>query len=319
MHLPSVFLAGIAAVTMLGAAHDIAAAAEIAGASKATNDAPDFITLGTMGGPVGESGRSQPANLIAAADGAWFVDVGDGAVQQMTRAGYHLPQVRGVFISHLHFDHIGGLSALIGLRHQSNAPGVLQIYGPPGTLALVDGLLASMAPSTEAGFGLPGAVRVDPATTVKVHELRDNDTVALAGMNVTVAKNTHYSFHPGSEEDKKFESLAFRFDFPARSILFTGDTGPSERVVALGKGADLLVTEMIDVPATVAAVQRINPKLSQANRDSMTKHLSAHHVNPTQVGEMATAMGVKKIVATHLVVTGADAARRQGYIDEIKV
>lgn len=294
------------------------ALAPTAAAREDVSSGSTFITLGTMGGPVAEADRSQPANLLVSGKALWFVDVGDGAVQQMARAGYHLPQVRGVFISHLHFDHIGGLSALIGLRHQANAPGVLDIYGPPGTRVLVDGLLQSMAPSTEAGFGIPGARRIDPATTVMVHELRDGSAIEIGGMKVRTVKNSHYSFEPGSEADAKFASLSYRFDLPDRSILYTGDTGPSRGVEQLGKGVDLLITEMIDVPATVAAVERINPSLSQDHRDSMRRHLSAHHVSPTQVGEMAKAMGARKVVATHLVVARAEQNRLDAYVAEIK-
>ena len=90
-----------------------------------------------------------------------------------------------------------------------------------------------------------------PEDTVEVTEIRDGARLSLDGFTVTAAENTHYSFPPGSDMDKRFDSLSFRFDLPDRSIVYTGDTGPSDAVTALARGADVLVSELID--ATVAS------------------------------------------------------------------
>ena len=122
-----------------------------------------FITLGTMGGPIASATRSQPANLLVRGDAAYLIDSGDGAVEQLVKAGYRLQQVKAVFLSHLHIDHTGGLAAVMGLRYQNNPPGQLAIYGPPGTKQLVAGIVASLHPFMESGYGLPGTQRADPA------------------------------------------------------------------------------------------------------------------------------------------------------------
>lgn len=278
---------------------------------------PVWVTLGTMGGPIPFAGRSQPANALLWTDEAWLIDCGDGAMEQLAKAGQSPRAAKVLFISHLHFDHTGGIAALIGLRYQTNAPGKLMIYGPPGTKALVDGIVASMKPAAEAGYGLPGEPKVDPADAVIVRELSDGEAVVINGVTVRAVQNSHYSFPPGSAQDRAFKSYSYRFDLPGRSILYTGDTGPSAAVERLGKGADILISELIDVDATVATVQRMAPDQTGPQLDAMRRHLTEHHLSPEQVGDMAARMRVKRVVLTHLAGPTGMSDRTSDYAQTI--
>lgn len=64
--------------------------------------------------------RSQPANALVHSGQVFLIDAGDGTVQQLARADIMLPRVESVFLSLLHADHTGGLSAVLGLRNQTN-------------------------------------------------------------------------------------------------------------------------------------------------------------------------------------------------------
>jgi ribonuclease BN (tRNA processing enzyme) len=256
--------------------------------------------------------------MLRYAGGTILIDCGDGTAEQLAKVGVRLGMVKAIFISHLHFDHTGGLAAILGLRFQTNAPGKLAIYGPPGTKALVAGLIASMAPAAEAGYGLPDSPSVSPADMVSVTEISGGSVVDLGSLKITAAQNTHYSFAPGSAADRKFKSLAFRFDLPDRSIVYTGDTGPSPAVENLARNADLLVSEMIDVDATVAAAKRNNPNIDGKMLAGLVEHLTHHHLTPTQVGELARRAGVKAVVITHFVAPGATPAMMQNYIETIR-
>ncbi|AIT82238.1 beta-lactamase (plasmid) [Novosphingobium pentaromativorans US6-1] len=246
-----------------------------------------------------------------------MVDCGDGTVEQLAHTKIRLQQVRAIVLSHLHFDHTAGIAAVLGLRFQTNIADKLTIYGPPGTKALIDGLIASMAPAIEAGYGLPDAQVASPSDTVEVVELTDRSQFRLGDIAATARQNTHYSFDPGSEADKHFKSLAFRFDAPGRSIVYTGDTGPSPAVEQLAAGADLLVSEMIDVDRTLDNVRRNTPNAAGDALSGIAEHLSRHHLTPEQVGELARKAGVKSVVVTHMVAPMASAGDRLEYIARI--
>ncbi|WP_226635029.1 MBL fold metallo-hydrolase [Novosphingobium profundi] len=316
MHIKLPIFAALAAFTSLSSPC-VAQIADEPGTTEVIPEQGRWITLGTSAGPVPSQVRSQPANLLRIEGDNYLVDAGDGVSGQLAKAGLMTAEVDGVFISHLHFDHIAGLSGLLGLRWQTNATQPLRIWGPPGTKATVDGIVASMIPGTTAGYGIPGAVRVDPRDTVEVIEIRDGADLHVGGIRVRVRSNTHYSFEPGSDLAKQFEALSYRFDLPGRSILYTGDTGPSENVNTLAQGVDLLVAEMMDVENTVAAMRRTQHNVPEQVLSNMEKHLRDHHLLPADVGRMAAAADAGAVVITHFMGRERDDPGRLNYLAEI--
>lgn len=278
-----------------------------------------WITLGTVGGPRSDGARNQPANLLLVGDDAHLVDTGDGAMTSMTRAGVAYADLRTVWISHIHFDHVGGLFAVLGLRLQTRTETPLTVYGPPGTRDIVTGLIAAMMPSARSGFGVPGETMIDPAASITVVELDDGAVVDLGDVTVRAVANTHYSFVPGSTEESYYRSLSFRFGMADRSIVYSGDTGPSQALTDLAEGADLLVTEVIDVERTIAGVRRGAPNMPPQVVEQMRHHLSAHHLTTADIGRLAQEAGVGQVVLTHFA-GGADAAGPliARYVAEVK-
>lgn len=273
-----------------------------------------FITLGTAGGPLTEVNRSQPSNALLVGDDLYLVDAGDGTAGQLVKAGFRTPQVKGLFLSHLHFDHSGGVMALLGLRMQLNAKQTLTIYGPPGTKVLIDGLLTGMDPVMKAAYGMPGA---NWDARVEVVEVVDGSALELDGLTVKVAENSHFKIPEAAGLPEKAKSLSFRFDMADRSIVYTGDTGPSEAVEKLAQGADILVSEMMDIPAVLANVLRMTPDMPKQQYQGIEWHFRAHHLMPHQVGELAAKASVTKLVVTHMVPNVINEAMDARYRAEI--
>lgn len=266
-----------------------------AGPAGAAEPKLSFTTLGTNSGPIPNPQRSQPANLLRYGDQVILADIGDGAAEQLAKAGVRVGQVQAVVISHLHFDHTAGLFALMSLRYQANDGGVLTIYGPPGTKQTVDGLLTAMGPGGIVSSSIRG-LDGKPSDKVKVVEIADGSVFDIGLVKVTATSNSHFvemSSTGGSQ------ALSFRFDAPGRSILYTGDTGPSPKVEALCKGADLLVSEIMDPDLALAKIAALRPDVPRAALQFVTAHFAKEHLSPKEVGLLAQRCGAKALVLTH--------------------
>lgn len=275
-----------------------------------------LITLGTQGGPVPNAERSQPANALILDGKPILIDAGAGVTRQLASAKISLQQIDTVFLTHLHFDHIAGVFELLALRYAVSAPGIVTIYGPPGTESMVSGLVAAMQPTADVGYGLPGAPRIPPEAGVRVVEVSDGSSMAIGDAKVRIARNTHYSFPDGTADADRFQSLSLRFEGPDRVIVFTGDTGKSAAVEKLAQDADILVSEYIDLATVEAMIRRQNPHLSEAAMAATMRHLSAHHMSLREVGDLATRARARKLILSHGIISD-DGSQREAFLKEV--
>lgn len=253
---------------------------------------------------MGNAERAQPATLLRWPGGMVLVDAGDGVTDQMVRAGIDPVKVRSIVITHIHADHIGGLFALLARRYQLIDPPVT-IYGPPGTRRMVDGLIAGLEPLIATSPALPGAAQRNPADGVRVIEFGDGDTISVEGVAVRAVANSHYLGAAAGSATSSAQSLSLRFELPGRSVVLTGDTGPSEKVVDLARGADVLVSSILDLDAAVATIRASRPGAPPAFFAAARAHFAGHHLSPEAAGQLAQSAGVKRVLFTHIGITPA--------------
>lgn len=258
-----------------------------------------FITLGTSGGPMPNPLRAQPAHLLCHADGHVLLDCGEGAIDQIGRAGIDFREVHDVVLTHHHFDHIGSLFACLGRNMMLQRQQPLNIFGPAGTELIVERLCAACDVPQEIGFGVPGQVLPHPRDFVTVTEIAPGDAVRFGAVRMTCCENTHYRTEDKLGQDG-YLSLSLRFDAPDRSICLSGDTGPCGAVEEFAKGVDLFIGELMDFDLVMRRLRATSPDVPKERLETMLNHLAPHHLTPEQLGEMAARAGAKHLVAVHL-------------------
>jgi ribonuclease BN (tRNA processing enzyme) len=189
-----------------------------------------------------------------------LVDCGTGVVSRLQEhADYH--QMTAVVISHMHADHFLDLIPYrYGLKYasydQSWQPPLL--YLPPGGEAV---LRQVVAPFSENPDFLADCFRVaeyDPYRLLSIGEFELRFVRTM---------------HPKP-------AYAISLAAAEKRMVFSADSGPSEALAELARGADLLLAE--------SAI------MSRADDPNGTTHLT-----PVDAGTLAKQAGVKRLLLTH--------------------
>jgi ribonuclease BN (tRNA processing enzyme) len=129
--------------------------------------------------------------------------------------------------------------------------------------------------------------RVALAPLVRPHEITRGGAVFRdQRLSVTAALVHHPPVEP---------AFAYRLDGPDRSVVISGDTARSEALIALARGADVLVHEAL----APGAVDRIVGAVEGGEK--LKAHILQSHTPVEEVGRVAQEAGVKKLVLSHLV------------------
>lgn len=275
-----------------------------------------LITLGTAGGPLPRTDRTQSCNLLIVNGTLYVVDVGDNVTRRIVQAGQNFRDVGKIFITHPHSDHTMGLATLLVTQWEYQRREPIDVYGPPGTVALVKGAMDYL--TVNADIRWAEGKKTDMASVFHGHDAGTGLVYQDANVKVTAVENTHFHFPPGSPPYGKYKSYSYRFETPDRVIVFTGDTGPTDAVTQLAKGADVLVTETTSVDEVVGLYKgngTWNTKTPE-EQQAFIRHMQEEHIGPAEIGRMAAAAGVKMVVMSHLGPTSRPNDDYQRYVDE---
>ena len=242
-----------------------------------------LILLGTRGGPRVGIARHNPATLILANGVPYVVDCGAGVSRQLIAAGVPLNRLRYIFLTHLHSDHMIEYGPLF-YNAWVTGGATVDAYGPRPLTQITRAFWDYMKFDIETRMADEG--RPDPRPLLVPHEIAPGVVIHNADVKVTCATVVH----PPIEQ-----AYAFRFDTRDRSIVISGDTNYSTNLIALAKGADVLVHEILYPPSVDKLVARV------PNAASLRKHIIDSHTAPEDVGRVAAAAQVKTLVLSHLV------------------
>ncbi len=256
----------------------------ISHANETTKHATQLVLLGTAGGPSVKKNRSQPASAVVVNSDIYIVDAGDGVARQLTLAGFSVADVRAIFITHNHSDHMADYGTLMLRSWMTGRRDVIQTFGPAPLTDITRAYLDYMKWDIDVRVSDEG--RAPLGDMIRAHDI-EHDGVIYADENVKV---TVFTVRHGAAKP----AYGYRFDTADKHIVFSGDTSPNENVVDAANGADILVHEVVNVAAIEALVQRVSP-----GNDALKRHILNNHTTTDEVGEIATRAGVKMLVLSH--------------------
>jgi ribonuclease BN (tRNA processing enzyme) len=280
-----------------------------------------LITLGVQAGPPPVPNKTGISSALKVGGDVYQIDCGLGSLNAFTNAGLRFDELKSMFITHLHTDHIVDYYSffLSGGYTASKGKAPVAIYGPGPAGGLPPSQVGNPAPPTiDPRRPAPGLA----ATTAALHQafaytsnifIRDmgiDDIQQLADVTeITVPPGSDYRnrspktapFPVVSDENVTvtatlvshydvYPAFGFRFDVKnlGRSVTFSGDTTKSDNLIALARDTDILVHEAQFSLDDAYYGNRFPPN-----------YLVQSHTSAEQVGEVAAAANAKHLVLSH--------------------
>ena len=188
--------------------------------------------------------------------------------------------LRHVFITHHHSDHNADYGTLLLLEWGDRLTTRIDTWGPPPLAAMTKEFLKMSAP--DIGVRTRDEGRPPLAPLIHPHEVTHAGLVMKDDLVTVTCAAVEHPLVP--------LALAYRFDCADRSIVISGDTRPSDALVALAKGADVLVHEVLYAPFAPGEPG-----------SALRAHIMNSHTAVEDAGRIATRAGVGTLVLSHFV------------------
>ena len=242
----------------------------------------------------------------------WLFDCGEATQHQFLRSDLRVSQLRRIFITHMHGDHVFGLPGLLAsLGLAGTCPGI-DLYGPDPLRDYLEGVLRTS--STRIGYPLRThkvrqaaeggtvvfdddelQVRCTPLThRVPAYAYRVDQKPRAGRFDIEQARNLGIPPGPIYAELKAGRTITLEDgriingasltgpERPGASIVYCTDTVFCEAAVELARGADLLIHE------------------STFSHGEAELAIARQHSTSTMAAQTALEAGVKQLVLTHL-------------------
>ena len=242
----------------------------------------------------------------------WLFDCGEGTQHQFLRSDLRLSQLRRIFVTHMHGDHVFGLPGLLASLGLSGSSSGVDLYGPDPLDNYLQGVLRTS--STRIGYPLAVHRVREAAETGRIVFEDDDLSVRATPLHHRVpayAYRIDQKPRPGRFDVNKAQALnippgpiyaALKRgetvtledgrsidgrelcgpERPGASLVYCTDTVFCEAAVKLAEGADLLIHEST---------------FSHAEADMA---FQKQHSTSTMAAQTASEAGVGQLVLTHL-------------------
>lgn len=165
--------------------------------------------------------------MISVEEDFFIVDTGDGTLRDLFFRKIDFGKIKGIFLTHGHYDHMAGLYALLGHFRIIERRCPINIYFPKGCKEAEQIIFAFQESYDDFSF------------KIQTHEVKDGDEIKIKDLKVKIYQMRHYAavginriLHPDV-------AVGYRFIHQGKTVAISGDTGMCSGLIELVRGADV--------------------------------------------------------------------------------
>ena len=164
--------------------------------------------------------------LLSIEEDYFIVDARDGTLRDLISLKIDFQKIKGIFLTHGHYDHIGGLYTLLGHFRIIERKEKIDIYFPQGCKEAEQVILAFNKSYNDFAF------------QIKIHRINGGDEIKIKDLKIKIFQMRHYAAVGVNRILHPDVAVGYRFIHQDKTVAISGDTGICPGLIRLVDGAD---------------------------------------------------------------------------------
>ena len=245
------------------------------------------ITMCGTSSPLPAPGRAQACVAVETPDHLYIVDAGSGSAATANLVGIPTGKLRGILLTHFHSDHISDIGDFNLNSWVAGRPAPLQIIGPEGVDRIVEGLNITYELDRAYRVAHHGAELLNPELGIlQSRTINEGIIVDEDGLRITAFEVSHPPIDP---------AYGYRFDYGGRSVVISGDSLVTDKIVEISNGADVVLHDAMALQLVQGAENMArstgNTRLATVLHDIQDYHATTRDlqrlVDEADIGQLA--------------------------------
>ncbi len=243
------------------------------------SDVFNMTFLGT-GTPRPNIEKLGPSLLIQNQNQQILIDIGRGTSLRLSQIGNDYSNIKEIYISHFHFDHIIGLADFWLTSNLWQKKLDTFVYGPTGVNAFCNNIMETYRMDLKYRYKNKKYSKLICSSFKNKKSTYDDEKISIHSFT-----NDHGHID---------NSYGFKIKFKGKNIVYSGDTTISENVINNAKDADILIHEIF---ASSKKIIKNNKKL---------REVASTHTTIDQMISVLKQTNPKLTILTHALLFGVN-------------